>query len=119
MPSTKTATATLPTHIDLPETDRLSPDRTEHVLAIVTEALSNVIRHARAQQVALHAERIDGRMHLSIQVEGIGLPADDVAGHGLNNMQDRARLLNGQNVIKGASGKGAWVQLDIPWKDER
>ncbi len=103
----------------LPETDRLSPERTEHVLAIVTEALSNVVRHARAQQVALHAERTDGRLHLSIQDDGIGLPADLVAGHGLHNMHDRARLLNGQIAIEGASGKGTRVQLDIPWKDER
>jgi len=36
-------------NLDLPEPDRLSPDRTEHVLAIVTEALSNVVRHARAR----------------------------------------------------------------------
>ena len=105
--------------LDLPETDRLSPDRTEHVLAIVTEALSNVVRHARARQVALHAERIDGRLRLSIQDDGIGLPANAIAGHGLHNMHDRARLLNGQIDIAGLNGKGTRVQLDIPWKDER
>jgi signal transduction histidine kinase len=105
--------------LDLPETDRLSPDRTEHVLAIVTEALSNVVRHARARQVALHAERSDGRLHLSIQDDGIGLPANAIAGHGLHNMHDRARLLNGQIDIIGSNGKGTRVQLDIPWKDER
>ena len=105
--------------LDLPESDRLSPDRTEHVLAIVTEALSNVVRHARARQVALHAERIDGRLHLSIQDDGIGLPTDAIAGHGLNNMHDRARLLNGQIAIEGTNGRGTLVQLDIPWKDER
>ncbi len=105
--------------LDLPETDRLSPERTEHVLAIVTEALSNVVRHARARQVALHAARGDGHLHLSIQDDGIGLPANVVAGHGLHNMHDRARLLNGQIAIEGAGGKGTLVRLDIPWKDER
>jgi len=105
--------------LDLPESDRLSPDRTEHVLAIVTEALSNVVRHARAHQVALHAERIDGRLHLVIQDDGIGLPIDVAAGHGLHNMHDRARLLNGQIAIEGMNGKGTLVRLDIPWKDER
>ncbi len=105
--------------LDLPETDRLSPDRTEHVLAIVTEALSNVVRHARARQVALHAERVDGHLRVSIQDDGIGLPVDAVAGHGLRNMHDRARLLNGQIDITGLNGKGTRVQLDIPWKDER
>lgn len=105
--------------LDLPEPDRLSPDRTEHVLAIVTEALSNVVRHARARQVAIHAQRMDGRLQLLIQDDGIGIPAAVIAGHGLHNMQDRARLLDGQIVIEGANGKGTTVQLDVPWKDER
>ncbi|HTP07429.1 MAG TPA: sensor histidine kinase [Anaerolineae bacterium] len=105
--------------LNLPESDRLSPDRTEHVLAIVTEALSNVVRHARARQVALHAERVDGRLLLSIQDDGIGLPPDAIEGHGLHNMHDRARLLNGQIAITGQNGKGTLMQLDIPWKDER
>jgi signal transduction histidine kinase len=105
--------------LDLPETDRLSPDRTEHVLAIVTEALSNVVRHARARQVTLHAAGRDGRLHLSIQDDGIGLPAEVAAGHGLHNMHDRTRLLNGQIAIEGSNGKGTLVRLDIPWRDER
>ena len=105
--------------LDLPESDRLSPDRTEHVLAIATEALSNVVRHARARQVALRAERINGRLLLSIQDDGIGLSAEAAAGHGLHNMHDRARLLNGQIAIEGLGGKGTLVRLDIPWKDER
>lgn len=105
--------------LDLPEPDRLSPDRTEHVLAIVTEALSNVVRHARARQVALQAQRIDGRLQLVIQDDGVGIPAEVVAGHGLHNMHDRARLLDGQITIEGASGKGTTLRLDVPWKDER
>jgi two-component system sensor histidine kinase UhpB len=105
--------------LDLPEPDRLSPDRTEHVLAIVTEALSNVVRHARARQIAIHAQRIAGRLQLVIQDDGIGIPAEVIAGHGLHNMHDRARLLDGQIVIEGASGKGTMVRLDVPWKDER
>ncbi len=105
--------------LDLPEPDRLSPDRTEHVLAIVTEALSNVVRHARARQVALQAQRIDGRLQLVIQDDGVGIPAEVVAGHGLHNMHDRARLLDGHITIEGASGKGTTLRLDVPWKDER
>lgn len=105
--------------LDLPETDPLSPARTDHVLAVVAEALSNVVRHARAHRVNIQAGLIDGRMHLLIQDDGVGLPVDIVEGHGLRNMHDRARLLDGQLEITGANGKGTTVQLDIPWKDER
>jgi len=34
-------------------------------------------------------------------------------------MHDRARLLDGQITIDGASGKGTMVHLDVPWKDQR
>ena len=106
-------------NLDLPETDQLSPDRTNHVLAIVTEALSNVVRHARARNVRIQAGQVDSRLRLLIQDDGVGIPDDVAAGHGLHNMHDRARLLDGQLAITGVSGKGTTVQLDIPWKDER
>jgi signal transduction histidine kinase len=105
--------------LDLPEIDQLSPARTDHVLAIAAEALSNVVRHARAHRVDIQAGLIDGRMHLLIQDDGVGLPVDVAEGHGLRNMHDRARLLDGQLEITGVNGKGTAVQLDIPWKDER
>jgi len=105
--------------INLPEADSLSPIRTEHVLAIATEALSNVVRHAHARRVNVNVQRTDSRLQLLIQDDGLGLPADHGWGYGLRNMRDRARLLNGQIEVAGLNGKGTTVKLDIPWKDER
>ena len=105
--------------LDLPEAESLSPVRSDHVLAIVGEALSNVVRHARARRVQIAARRADGRLRLTIQDDGVGLPGEAGAGYGLRNMRDRARLLGGQLDVTGASGKGTAVQLDIPWSDER
>jgi len=101
--------------LDLPEADGFSPTRVTHVLAIVTEALSNIVRHSRAQKVAIKAKQTDNRLHLQIQDDGVGLPADVEAGYGLRNMHDRARLLDGQISVTGASGKGTTVELDVPW----
>ena len=105
--------------LDLPAADSLSPVRTDHVVAIMGEALSNIVRHARARQVTITAARADGRLVMTIQDDGIGLPRDPHAGYGLRNMRDRARLLGGRLEIVSAAGKGASVRLDVPWEDER
>jgi signal transduction histidine kinase len=105
--------------LDLPETDSLASVRTDHVVAVVHEALSNVVRHAQARQVKVQARRSDGRLIVTIQDDGSGLPREVEAGFGLRNMRDRARLLGGQLDVTGAKGKGTTVKLDIPWKDER
>lgn len=104
--------------LDMPEGATLSGARTQHVLAITNEALSNAIRHARARHVAIRARQADGRLHVVVQDDGAGLPGTIDAGFGLRNMRDRARLLGGEVCIDGADGKGTAVTLDVPW-DER
>ncbi len=105
--------------LDLPEADSLSPTRTEHVLAIVTEALSNVVRHAHARRVNVGVRREANRLKVLVHDDGVGLAPDHPNGYGLRNMRDRARLLNGQLDVTGVNGKGTTVELDIPMKDER
>lgn len=97
----------------------LSPVRAEHVLSIVNEALSNVVRHARAGKVKITACTKEGRLKLTIQDDGVGIPRKVQPGYGLRNMRDRARLLGGQIEISNTNGKGALVSLDIPLVDER
>jgi len=105
--------------LDLPDSASLAPVRTDHVLAIVGEALSNVIRHARAQRVRIIARRADHRLRMTIQDNGVGFACDDHDGYGLRNMRDRARLLGGQLEVTSASGQGTTLTLDIPWSDQR
>ena len=105
--------------LDIPDTEALSPVCTDHVIAIVGEALANVIRHARARQVDINARLIGGRLIVTVQDDGVGLPRKLEAGYGLRNMRDRARLLDGQLEVTGVNGNGTIVELDIPWKEER
>jgi signal transduction histidine kinase len=103
--------------LDLPASDTLPPERCAHVLAIVQEILSNVVRHARARHILVIANRPGERLHLVIQDDGIGIPVNVIEGHGLRNMRDRAALLHGQLVVEKME-KGTSVTLDIPWKVE-
>ncbi|MGB8647372.1 MAG: sensor histidine kinase [Anaerolineae bacterium] len=105
--------------LDLPADDTLAASRADEVMAIVIEALSNVVRHAHATRVHLKAFRENGDLKLMIQDDGVGLPRSLVAGYGLRNMRDRARMLGGQVAVTSTEGKGTTVTLDIPWSDAR
>jgi signal transduction histidine kinase len=100
--------------IELPESVRLSAVNTDHVIAIVNEALSNVVRHARARRARIDAHINNGRMELTIQDDGVGISPDTEMGYGLRNMRDRARLLSGDLKIEREDGGGTIIMLDIP-----
>jgi len=104
--------------LNLPSADSFSPIRTAHVIAIVNESLSNVVRHAHARQVVISTHRVDDWLQVLIRDDGVGLAREPSAGYGLRNMRDRARLLGGEININGASGRGTIVTLMVPWKDE-
>jgi signal transduction histidine kinase len=102
--------------MNLPEKQQLPSRETSHVLAIVNEALSNVVRHARARRVNLMAEVENGRFRLVIRDDGSGLPPETSQGYGLRNMHERALLLGGVLDVSGSPGKGTTVSLDMPWR---
>jgi signal transduction histidine kinase len=95
---------------------QLSPIRSSHVFAIVNEALANIVRHAQAKNVEIHARDLGVQLQLEIQDDGVGIPSKPNAGYGLRNMRDRARLLNGELTF--ANYKGTLVTLTIPWDDQ-
>jgi signal transduction histidine kinase len=104
--------------LDLRE-DHLALQQADSVAAIVQEALANVVRHAHARRTAITATTAGERLIVTVQDDGIGLPAPCEAGFGLRNMRDRARLLGGELAVTGARGKGTTVRLDVPLRDER
>lgn len=103
---------------DLPASLTVTQLQEDHILAIINEALSNVVRHARADKAKITARSIKGRLYLTIKDNGVGMPANVESGYGLRNMRDRARLLGGSLEIDNVNGRGTQVVLDIPWKDE-
>jgi len=109
------AMVSLSLSFDLDEFRSLSPIRTGHLSAIVNEALTNVVRHAQAQNVAISATTEGQDLKIVISDDGIGFPEDQKTGYGLRNIRDRARLLNG--TIEFIDHNGATINLVIPWKD--
>lgn len=102
--------------LDFPQPATMEPMRTNHILAIVREALANVARHAQTQRAILEAKKDNNRLVLSVSDEGRGFDAGQrMDGYGLRNMRDRARLLGGQLDIQSVPGKGTTITLIAPW----
>jgi signal transduction histidine kinase len=81
------------------------------------EALTNVIRHARAQRCRLRLvveEGEQGHLYLSIEDDGPGLSAGEHVGLGLHSMRERAAELGGVCTIEAAPGEGTRVTAKLP-----
>ncbi|MGH7208048.1 MAG: sensor histidine kinase [Nitrospiraceae bacterium] len=96
--------------------DSLSPEQTESILLIVREALSNCVRHSRAQQGFVTAQGKNGAVLIEIQDDGVGFDPDAAKkdGHGLANMAARARAIGAEFTIVSWPGHGVHIALDVP-----
>jgi signal transduction histidine kinase len=86
----------------------------DDVAATLRESLSNVARHARADEVRVLVSVDPAAKTLTIQVEdnGVGIDPDAPAGRGLRNTAARAKAAGGHSSAVRRSGPGtsfAWV----------
>jgi len=80
---------------------------------LVSEALTNAAKHARASVLQVDAETDDGVVRLSVTDNGVG-GADPEAGSGLVGLRDRVEALGGDLRISSAPGHGTAVRATIP-----
>jgi signal transduction histidine kinase len=83
---------------------------------VAQEALTNVLRHARAQTVNLELHRVEEAMHLEVRDDGIGFDVltAQSASLGLFGMRERVTLLGGEFDFKSAPGNGTEVHAFFP-----
>jgi signal transduction histidine kinase len=94
------------------------PERAVQLYLIAQEALSNVVRHARARRVSVRLDFDADLLRLTVKDDGCGFSPETVLGErrgmGLNNMRERAVLLGGQLHIDSRPGGGTCVQVEVP-----
>jgi signal transduction histidine kinase len=83
------------------------------VLAVLREALSNVVRHAGASAVTVAIHAGGGRLTVRVSDDGVGI-AEDVARSGLSNMRDRALRHGGTFEVSPARPSGTIVEWSVP-----
>jgi signal transduction histidine kinase len=81
---------------------------------IVLEAVTNSVRHAQASECRVRLGTAEGALEITVEDDGRGLPAEHVAGVGLESLRERAAELGGTCVIVNGAAGGARVSARLP-----
>jgi PAS domain S-box-containing protein len=97
--------------------ETVPPDHATAMFRIFQEALTNVARHAQANEVRVRL-KVDGdSLRLTIEDDGRGITDEAIhAGTslGLLGLRERARLLGGETTIRRRNSRGTIVQVALP-----
>ncbi|WP_432931869.1 GAF domain-containing protein [Microbispora sp. CA-135349] len=85
----------------------------EHLLAVLREALSNLVRHAKASRADVSVQAGDGRLTLVVEDNGVGIPVEGRRS-GLRNLADRAERLGGAFALTSPDVGGARLEWTVP-----
>jgi signal transduction histidine kinase len=101
----------LPVHMDVPDV-RLQPEIEASAYFVVTEALTNVVKHSNAAHAEVTVMVEDGIVRVEVRDDGIG--GADMNGHGLVGMADRVTALGGRLEIDSPAGAGTAITATLP-----
>jgi two-component system, NarL family, sensor histidine kinase NreB len=88
---------------------------TINVFRIVQEALTNILKYAKATKVKVSLRAVKGRLHIKIEDNGCSFVLKDKSqGLGLIIMKERASLLGGGIEIQSRLKVGTAIIVDIP-----
>ena len=105
--------------LDAPASPDLEPDAEHQVLRVVQEAVTNALRHAKADRVTVVlTDDDDETLVVRVVDDGIGFdpsaPLHRSRRLGLTSMQERTAALGGTLAIRSEPGSGTTVELRIP-----
>jgi signal transduction histidine kinase len=101
----------LPVQVDIPA-ERFPLEIEASSYFIVAEALTNIVKHARATRAEIKLSTQDGTLSVEVRDDGIG--GADPRGHGLVGMGDRVTALGGRLEIQSPVGRGTLVAATLP-----
>jgi PAS domain S-box-containing protein len=88
---------------------------------IAQEAITNVLRHAKAQSLSVHLHTEGGKLRMKIVDDGMGFSLAEIerrarqeGGFGLMGMRERAALVGGRVQIISSTNKGTRVEVSLP-----
>ena len=98
------------------EVDHQTPSHLrDELVALLREALSNVVKHACATQVDVQVAVINRELHIRVSDDGVGFdPASIGGGQGLRNFEERLTRLRGRLELESSLGHGTLVEFAIP-----
>jgi PAS domain S-box-containing protein len=115
---TLTADHPIPCTLTIDESlaNTFSTEQALHLLNVVREALSNSLRHSGATKTTVSLKSLSRSIRLTIADNGRGFNPASMhgAGHGLTNMEARARKVGGRFAIRSVPQHGTRITIDVP-----
>lgn len=109
---------TLSFKVEIDELDELSQAKEEHIFRMIQEALSNILRHANAQNVQVILKNRSNEVYIHINDDGVGFDIDEKfnnkTSYGLKTMQERSEEIGGTFRIRSKKGEGTYIEVRIP-----
>lgn len=87
---------------------------------IVQEAITNIRKHAQANNALVKVEVLDKKINIHIKDDGVGFEQDKVMversheGYGLVGIRERVQLLKGEMSITSSPGNGTALCISVP-----
>ncbi len=99
---------------------KLPPELETVLYRVAQEALTNVVRHARASRVSVLLSEHEGKLQLVVEGDGLGFDPGRVGqkSNGLIGMRERVELAGGELLVESAPGKGTAVYARVPLPKE-
>jgi two-component system, NarL family, sensor kinase len=85
---------------------------------IVTEALTNITRHALATKCSVRIRLDDNYLDVVVSDDGVGMPEGWRAGVGIASMRERVAELGGELVIEPALPHGTRINARMPAREK-
>jgi signal transduction histidine kinase len=106
-------TSDIPIDVHIDDLPRFGDGVEREVIGIAQEALTNAVRHARAQRITIRASAVNSLgLRLSIADDGRGIPPErESSGFGMTSMQERAERIGASLTIVTAPRSGTEVVL--------
>jgi signal transduction histidine kinase len=92
----------------------LSPTIEASVYFLISEALTNVVKHVRAASVRFRIAVAAGQLSVEVSDNGVGIAQRAPPGHGLAGLADRVAALDGTLTIKSNPSAGTTLRAQIP-----
>jgi PAS domain S-box-containing protein len=103
----------VPVKLDVQVAERPSESIEIAVYYVISEALANVVKHARASEISVALRTSAGGIRGTIEDDGVG-GAEASAGSGLVGLIDRVEALGGRFALHSPPGHGTKIAIDLP-----
>lgn len=106
--------------LEVDDTIAMKPEAEDHLFRIAQEALSNTLRHSKADSMQIKLQRSGNEARMVLKDSGVGfdLEAKRQTSYGLLTMEERVNELGGSLHMFSKPGEGTMIDIRIPIDNE-